>query len=158
MRTFISLLSQFPEGLNVLLVLRVFSLFNLQGTSRSLAPAEPYFTTLPPACQALFSPFANFFASGFRALFQALSANFVILSRCQRFVKSFFRLSQKSLDCSAASAAPLDWRSIILANTSSNVNPFFHLFSIFSRIPFHTLFSLRNRLSCGTLIAHYISM
>ena len=63
MRPFIPVFRQFLKDSLVLLVLRVLSLFNLQGTSPSASYTvrELHYSTPPLTCQALFSPFANLF-------------------------------------------------------------------------------------------------
>ena len=128
----------------VLLVLRVCSLFNLQGAMPSLfnplpdrsVLAELHYNTEALACQALFSTFSKFLSSQLQAFIQAPAlANFAILPRLGTFVKSFFCLPAFFFLLTPQPRRLSLKRSVILANHSLLVNPLFELFSHFFSSP-----------------------
>ena len=78
----------------------------------------------------------NFFCFQLRALIQTPAlANFVILPRPMSFVKRFFQFLETFLTFWSWLPAPLGERSTIIANTPLVVNPFFQVFSTFSKFP-----------------------
>ena len=118
-------------------MLRVSSLFNLQGTNpfAFACRADLYFTTPPPACQAPFFIFCKFPLPKIRNLHPSRFPRTLLSYHTFEPLSSGFFNPSKLFDCLGRFSGPLVWRSIIIANPPLFVNPFFQLFSIFSCAP-----------------------